>query len=511
MMKKRSSVLKRPVGNAKRARVESAERSVRLIENPAASGTSKNPTEEDPISYKTRLKSNTSPELSNRSTNRNLNQPSKPGGAIRSKPHTLRPLPEPDLINIVFGTYEHILYGIQLKFSDPSSENSQPSLSTLFHFLAHSASLNVLAISPYPSDPKLVSSSTDSPITLWSLSRRKCLGTLSSAALPNDSGGAAKEPGVRTAQFDSSFKILVVGDEAGGITIYRTRDWAIVKRLNSSSSLGNARLNDTAIEPRKGRLMLSVGKDRCLRMWDLSNSSNQRSNSSNRPMASMRLGIEAEKVSWSQTGKRSMNPLLTFTSPRGRIHEAKFFLSVDQPSQEFLALACEDSVCRIFSLRELPADAGSTPECVMELIGHLNRVKSVDVVSLSSQLYAITISSDGFCNVYRLSGLSQLSSLTDSKPLQVEPLTKYDTGGCRLTCLASAVGVDSTRGEKEQKGERGSDEESTDDDSHVGEDDTQPESALALGVGEDLDASGKPIDLSDLSQSESEVDVSDVS
>ncbi|CAH7688774.1 hypothetical protein PPACK8108_LOCUS23787 [Phakopsora pachyrhizi] len=73
------------------------------------------------------------------------------------------------------------------------------------------------------------------------------------------------------AQFNSSFKILVVGDKAGGITIYRTRDWAIVKRLNSSSSFGNSRLNNTAIEPRKGRLILSVGKDCCLRMWDLSN------------------------------------------------------------------------------------------------------------------------------------------------------------------------------------------------------------------------------------------------
>ncbi|CAH7687797.1 hypothetical protein PPACK8108_LOCUS22638 [Phakopsora pachyrhizi] len=124
---------------------------------------------------------------------------------------------------------------------------------------------------PYPLDPKLVSSSTNSPITLWSLSRRKCLGTLSSAALPNGSGGAAKEPGVRTAQLNSSFKILVVGNKAGVITIYRTREWAIVKRLNSSSSFGNAGLNNTAIEPRKGRLMLSMGKDCCLRMWDLSN------------------------------------------------------------------------------------------------------------------------------------------------------------------------------------------------------------------------------------------------
>jgi hypothetical protein len=66
-----------------------------------------------------------------------------------------------------------------------------------------------------------------------------------------------------------------------------------------------------------------------------------------------------------------MSPLFTFTSPRGRVHDAKFF--IDQRSQEYLILGCDDSVGRIFHLGHSTVNSDTEPQCVAELIGHSNR------------------------------------------------------------------------------------------------------------------------------------------
>ncbi|KAA1101633.1 hypothetical protein PGT21_026396 [Puccinia graminis f. sp. tritici] len=359
--------------------------------------------------------------------------------------------PKPDSITIVIGTYEHILYGLNLTF--PPSP-ATPTFTTLFHFVAHRSPLNVLAVPSYPATPILASSAADSPLTLWSLSKRRCLGTLSCGILATDAGGAGREPGVKVARFDRSGKILVVGDETGGMTVYRTSDWALVRKFSGG---GKGRVNDLAIEPQKGRIMLSVGQDRCLRMWDLSGGKDK-----GKPMASVRLGTESERLGWSPSGKKMvvvtgtivtvydtmMSPLFTFTSPRGRVHDAKFF--IDQRSEEYLILGCDDSVGRIFHLGHSTVNSDTEPQCVAELIGHSNRVKSIELVTLPNEgdsTYAVTISSDGFCHVYRL--LSEQWSDPEN-PYELEPVAKYDTGGCRLTCL-SAVAVASGHDSQDKK------------------------------------------------------------
>ncbi|PLW56861.1 hypothetical protein PCANC_01276 [Puccinia coronata f. sp. avenae] len=394
-------------------------------------------------------------------------KPKKPRNLVKvPQVQSVSPTPKPNSITIVIGTYEHILYGLNLTF--PASTAS-PTFTTLFHFVAHRSPLNVLAVPSYPATPMLASSAADSPLTLWSLSKRRCLGTLSCGVLATDAGGAGREPGVRIAQYDRSGKILVVGDETGGMTVYRTSDWALVRKFSGG---GKGRVNDLAIEPQKGRIMLSVGQDRCLRMWDLSGGKDK-----GKPMASVRLGTEAERLGWSPTGKKivvvtgtivtvydtMMSPLFTFTSPRGRVHDAKFF--IDKRSEEYLILACDDSVGRIFHLGQSNVNSDTEPQCVAELLGHSNRVKSVELVTLSSEedsTYAATISSDGFCHIYKL--LSEQWNDPES-PYELEPVAKYDTGGCRLTCL-SAVAFAS--GHQDEHNIQESDEEPDDDDDDAG-------------------------------------------
>jgi len=391
-------------------------------------------------------------------------------------------------ITIVIGTYEHILYGLNLTF--PASPTTPPTFTTLFHFVAHRSPLNVLAVPSYPATPILASSAADSPLTLWSLSKRRCLGTLSCGVLATDAGGAGREPGVRVARYDCSGKILVVGDETGGMTVYRTSDWALVRKFSGG---GKGRVNDLAIEPQKGRIMLSVGQDRCLRMWDLGGGKDK-----GKPMASVRLGAEAERLGWSSTGKKMvvvtgtivtvydtmMTPLFTFTSPRGRVHDAKFL--IDKRSEEYLILACDDSIGRIFHLGHSTVNSDTEPQCVAELVGHSNRVKSVELVTLSNEndsTYAVTISSDGFCHVYKL--LSEQWNDPEC-PHELEPVAKYDTGGCRLTCL-SAVAVASGQDSQDAHNPQESDDESDESDHDDDDDDVD------AGSGVDLQANGEEL------------------
>lgn len=413
-----------------------------------------------------------------------------PGPKLKKPRNQTSTLPQPqptassskaNSITIVIGTYEHILYGLNLTF--PASPTT-PTFTTLFHFVAHRSPLNVLAVPSYPANPILASSAADSPLTLWSLSKRRCIGTLSCGVLATDAGGAGREPGVRVAQYDSSGKILVVGDETGGMTVYRTSDWALVRKFSGG---GKGRVNDLAIEPQKGRIMLSVGQDRCLRMWDLGGGRDK-----GKPMASVRLGAEAERLGWSPTGKKMvvvtgtivtvydtmMSPLFTFTSPRGRVHDAKFF--IDKRSEEYLILACDDSIGRIFHLGHSTVNSDTEPQCVAELLGHSNRVKTVELVTLSNEkdsTYAVTISSDGFCHVYKL--LSEQWNDPENAH-ELEPVAKYDTGGCRLTCL-SVVAVASGQDSQDAHNPQESDDDDDDDDE------------VDAGSGVDLQANGEEL------------------
>ncbi|MBW0461592.1 hypothetical protein O181_001307 [Austropuccinia psidii MF-1] len=431
------------------------------------------------------------PKQSKRKASLVETNPKSDTNQLTSPALTLSKLPAkiqaPDSITIVFGTYEHILYGLRLSFHP---HPLPPTFSVLFHFLAHPSPINVLAVPPYPVNPTLISSTTDSPLTLWSLTKRRCIGTLSCGVLAPDAGGAGREPGVRIARFDSSGKILVVGDETGGMSIYRSRDWALVRKLAGS---GKGRVNDLAIEPRKGRLMLSVGQDRCLRMWDLGGGKGK-----GKPMASVRLGAEGDRVGWSPSGKKivvitgtittvydtMMMPLFTFTSPRGRVHDAKFY--IDTLSEEYLVLACDDAICRIFHLGNSTVNSSIEPKCVAELVAHFNRVKAVELVSLNEEqgfTYAITISSDGFSHVYRL----ESKTWSNEAPIEIEPIAKYDTGGCRLTCLAAAAVVNQS--DRDLKEPSASNAQCTSEDEES---------------GIDLDASGQPLNLESSDHTDSE-------
>ncbi|KAH9812552.1 WD40-repeat-containing domain protein [Melampsora americana] len=398
-----------------------------------------------PIQSQTNLKSALKPTTSNKSTSSSHQTSTSTStqsiSSSKKRPHSnqvklnqiksnqIKPTPTPTLhspnsIKIVFGSYEHLLYGIQINFSS----NGSPNLIPLFHFKAHSAPITSIDISP--SGTHLATASSTGPLTLWSLSRQRALGTLSPTSASDD-----HQPGVSHTRFDPTGRLLVAADEDedGKLSLYRTRDWVLLKRLPGPICF-------VGFEPIRSTLMLSVGGDRCLRLWDLS----RQAQSNRKPIGSVRLDMMADLIQWSPTGDLfvvltgtiatvyniKMEPKFTFKSPRGRVHDAKFLIHENQTTH--LILACDDGIGRIFNLND-----EFEPSCVSELIGHSNRIRAIELIEIDSILYSITISSDGFCNLYKLEPNKWISDrLKDETTQEIQPLLQYDTKGSRLTCLA---------------------------------------------------------------------------
>ena len=57
---------------------------------------------------------------------------------------------------------------------------------------------------------------------------------------------------------------LLSASEDGTLCLFRARDWAVLRVLKGHKG----RVNSVAVHP-SGKVALSVGKDRALRMWDL--------------------------------------------------------------------------------------------------------------------------------------------------------------------------------------------------------------------------------------------------
>lgn len=81
---------------------------------------------------------------------------------------------------------------------------------------------------------------------------------------------------------------LLSASEDGTLTLFRARDWAVLRSLKGHKGP----VNSVAVHP-SGKVALSVGKDRTLRMWDLMRGKGS---------ASTKLGKEGELVRWNVSG-----------------------------------------------------------------------------------------------------------------------------------------------------------------------------------------------------------------
>jgi len=348
------------------------------------------------------------------------------------KPATPSSLPRS--FNVMVGSYEKLLYGLEgtLSFDEGEPSKLNATLKPIFIFPAHVSCVKSVAASP-SGGKWLATGSTDEIVKVWDLRRRK------------EIGGLIQHEGSITHLSFPTRSHLVSASEDGTICIFRARDWVLLRTLKGHKG----RINSVAIHP-SGKVGLSVGKDNALRMWDLMRGKGS---------ASTKLGKEGELVRWSlkgdhfviQSGKTldiystDMTLLKTITHS-SRVHDLRFCKCEGDGDKEFLLVAGEDKKVVIYDMAG--GDDISLP-VVGTLVGHQNRVKAVEIITValpssasstpkSSTTLACTISSDGWVRIFDLGPILTSSKLDTAVELQA--IGEYDTKGSRLTCLAVADG-----------------------------------------------------------------------
>ena len=219
-----------------------------------------------------------------------------------------RPENTPVTVQIILGTYEKVLHGIQATVSEQSRESAGQSsfveFADTFLLSPHSSAIRSLAISPHSANVAgksqkviLASGGSDQIVNLFHLSgeapsRQREEGpqlpTLVGKKVTEDArnrelGSLQHHSGsVNALYFPTRSKLLSAADD-NTIAVARTRDWTVLSTIKApipkahgrpsgdTAPLGStpAGINDFAIHPSL-KLMLSVGKgEKCMRLWNL--------------------------------------------------------------------------------------------------------------------------------------------------------------------------------------------------------------------------------------------------
>ena len=392
------------------------------------------------------------------------------------KPGETGPLPKG--IRIVAGTYERFLYGLEGTVQKDSQSSYSIRLEPRFIFPAHVSSIRCVACAGQGSK-WLATGGMDELIKLWDLRRRKEMGALTG------------HEGTITSLSFPNRTFLLSASEDGVINMYRTRDWALLRTLRGHTG----RINSVSAHP-SGRVALSVGADRMIRMWDLMRGMGS---------ASVKIGTEADRVLWDTLGTRfavltgrkiivyatNMSKVAQIEHPK-RLHDIGFVRSnmignndKRDDQHELMLVANEAGILHVFDLDDLQGTGeDASPREVARLVGHTNRVRSAVATHVQAndgteRLLVTTISSDGYIRVFEL-------CLSREEPLvpELEALAAYDTKKSRLTCL-SAVGFDPDASDLPNEEEAESDDSDPEDSDFENADDTFQDNDLS---DEDSDA-----------------------
>ncbi|CAO1636948.1 unnamed protein product [Jaminaea pallidilutea] len=369
---------------------------------------------------------------------------------------------------IITGSYERLLYGLQVTQGSANTASAQDSLSLtltpMFQFPAHPASIKCLATAG-SSSKWLVTAGSDELIKIWDLRRKKEVGSLS---------GAQTLGQPASVNFPLPSHLLLTTQ--GGVLLYRTRDWTLLHTFKGHTG----RVNFVSTHP-SAKLALSGGQDGVLRAWDLT-----RGKSLGGTKIGMETGGEMEQLRWFGGGdffallgrtvvrifRRNMAEVARIgkgTVTATRLNDvAVWDISKDQG---VLFVAREDK--RVGAYRfdrkvfdalderqskegdgdddedeeDEDEEAARTLQEIGWLQGHKARVKSISLQPLlvqdgSEVLTATTISSDGLVRIFDVRSFVQKDAQHDTaSPAVIQSCAEFDTKGARLTCL-SVVGGD---------------------------------------------------------------------
>jgi protein MAK11 len=218
-----------------------------------------------------------------------------------------RPMNSSVTVQIIVGTYEKVLHGLQatvpkLVNNVFSETASSVEFADTFLLSPHGSAIRCLAISPPSSSESnqsqrliLASGSSDQIINLYHVSMEAPSG-LKALEKPTLIGSKVKENprnrelgslnhhggSINTLHFPTRSKLLSAADD-NTIAVARTRDWTVLSTIKApipkaygrpsgdTEPLGGtpAGVNDFAVHPSL-KLMVSVGRgEKCMRLWNL--------------------------------------------------------------------------------------------------------------------------------------------------------------------------------------------------------------------------------------------------
>ncbi|KAK9448687.1 WD40-repeat-containing domain protein [Limtongia smithiae] len=371
---------------------------------------------------------------------------------------TSRPLSSlAPVLRVITGSYEHQILCLSLTVDSSSfcsgshSEKSDvPSaniFTPIFHFASHTASIRSIA----HAKRYLVTGGNDEHIRLYDLQKRKEIGTL---MFHEGSVSCMEFTNTRTSKdnetLGSDGKWLLSGGEDGKILIWRTKDWEVLADMKGHKGA----VNDISVHP-SGKIALSVGRDRTLRLWNLMTAKNA-------SLLKLRNG-EAQQVCWNKDGSRyavgwqrkiaiydvNSTELCSFdcASPLYRLRYVTVLDADDIPKEYLVSSHANGSI----TFREIVNDAVAEQ---FELIAHITRVKDFDFctrtppaeflragVENRPTTFMSSVSSDGKVVVWNLRSRQAIAVYETSERLNCctiveEEIEKYET---TITAAAAAL------------------------------------------------------------------------
>ncbi|KXS19819.1 WD40 repeat-like protein [Gonapodya prolifera JEL478] len=376
------------------------------------------------------------------------------------------------LFRVVVGSYERFVYGINVYGAheggdgdvkeektdtdadadadgEPHKDATTPpelplTLSALFVHPSHVSSIKCLASTS--TSHLLASGSVDESIRLYNLRTLRELGSLF-----HHQGTVSRLAFVGT-------RYMVSAGEDGKVCVWRSKDWELVKELKGHKG----KVLDMAVHP-SGRVALTVGEDKTLRCWNLTNASLALTAKLQRPPSPPTTGGGyvppqqplPDRILFTPDGDHYMLLwptciLVCKTTAAGGadggdkdvvIHPPKLgkFLSVcafpvsgkgGTGTETVLAVGCEDASVALYSLDGTPLHAdrwGLTAAACTA------RVKCV----AARGAYLVAATSKGTVVVW--DAKEAVKAVRDGRARDVKPLGVFEAA-CRVTCL-EVVGV----------------------------------------------------------------------
>ncbi|TKS79576.1 p21-activated protein kinase-interacting protein 1-like PAK1-interacting protein 1-like [Collichthys lucidus] len=298
------------------------------------------------------------------------------------------------VLELIAGSYEQIAFGYRVK-TDEKEWTAKPN----FTHHAHTASISAVAAS----ERFVVTGSKDETIQLYDMKKK----TEHGALLHHDGS-------ITCLEFYGSSHLLS-GGEDGLVCVWSTKKWECLKSIKAHKGT----VTSLSVHP-SGKLALTVGTDKTLRTWNLTNG---------RSAFIKNIKQNAHIVRWSPDGDKYVvvvddkviNYNLETASVTGTITNPKRISSVKFLNNSILAVAGDDEIVRLCDVEK--------EKWVCEFKAHETRVKAVDSFITEDYCVMVTASNDGFIKMWKL-------HLKEARELESPTLLGEVNTTARLTCLA---------------------------------------------------------------------------